>query len=874
MGVPGLPRNCECPSFTPSVVEFNLFPKNPSSRSNLAVAFRFALRELRGGLSGFGVFLACIVLGVAAIAAVGSVARGMNDSIAREGQTLIGGDFEVELVHRRAAADERAYLDELGSVSEVATLRAMARRADGEDQTLVELKAVDGAYPLYGELMVEEPAGRPLAADDMGGALVDPELLVRLDIEVGDKIEIGATGFTIVGAISSEPDRLASGLSFGPRVMILAAALDRTGLIQPGSLVDWHYRVRVPGDPDNAAIDRIGAAATEAFPDAGWDLDTRQDAAPGLRRNIKRFSEFLTLIGLTALIVGGVGVANAVNSFLDGKRDVIATFRSLGASSGFSVTVYLFQILILAALGIGIGLLAGAAIALIGGAALRLLLPVSVAGFYPLELALAALYGLAAALAFALYPLGRAARVSPTALFRDQVAPSRSRAGPAFIVATALAVLVLAGLAIGLAFDRRIAFIFVVACAAAFVLLRLVAAGIMFLARRAPRVRSTGLRLAIGNIHRPGALTPSIVLSLGLGLTLVVTLVLIDGNLRRNLINTIPAQAPSFFFLDIQSDILPAFEALIAREAPEAKLAVVPLLRGRVIDVDGVPVDELDAPSNVRWFLNGDRGITYSATEPENSTIDAGEWWPADHAGPPLVSIEREIAEGLQLDVGDTISVNVLGRKITATVANYRSLEWQSMAINFVMVFSPDAFAGAPFANLATLTFPDGASTESELALLKTISNSLPGVTSVRIKETLETVNSLVGRVGWAVRAASSITLLASVLVLAGAFAAGRRQRIHDAVVLKTLGATRSRLVGAFALEFLGVGLATAIFGVIAGAIAAWFVLTNIMGIGFSFLVGPVFGAAGLALILILGFGLAGTWRVLGQKPAPILRNL
>jgi putative ABC transport system permease protein len=236
--------------------------------------------------------------------------------------------------------------------------------------------------------------------------------------------------------------------------------------------------------------------------------------------------------------------------------------------------------------------------------------------------------------------------------------------------------------------------------------------------------------------------------------------------------------------------------------------------------------------------------------------------------------MEREVAEGLGLDIGDTITVNVLGRPVTATVANYRSVEWQSMAINFVMVFSPDTFRGAPFTSLATLTFPGGATIERELALLETITNALPGVTSMRIKEALETVNGLVVRVGWAVRAASSITLAAAILVLAGAFAAGRRQRIHDAVVLKTLGATRSRLIGAFVMEFLGVGLATAVFGVLAGAIAAWFVLTNIMEIDFSFLVGPVLGAAALSLILILGFGLAGTWRVLGQKPAAVLRNL
>ena len=587
-------------------------------RPNLAVAFRFALRELRGGLRGFGVFLGCIVLGVTAIAAVASLARGMTEGIVGEGRTLLGGDISIELVQRRADAAEQAYLEGLGEFSEVAVLRAMARRADGEDQTLVELKAVDHAYPLFDTLTVADGgAASNFLVDGRHGALVDAELLVRLELEVGDEIAIGSARFTIAGAIASEPDRLSSSFSIGPRVMIAKEALTATGLIQPGSLVDWHYRVALPGNPGKADVARVATAAFEKFPDAGWDLDTREDAAPGLRRNIQRFAEFLTLIGLTALIVGGVGVANAVASFLEGKRDVIATLRSLGASSGFAVRLYLIQILILAGLGIVIGLAVGAGVAFVGGLALRTLLPVTVAGFYPLELSLAAIYGAATALAFALYPLGRAREVSPTALFRDQVAPARSRPGLAFLVATGLAVLFLASLAVGLAFDRRIAIIFVVAAAAAFLLLRLVASGLMALARRAPRVRSTGLRLALGNIHRPGALTPSIVLSLGLGLTLVVTLVLIDGNLRRTLIDTIPADAPSFFFLDIQRDVREDFGALMAHEAPEAKLEVVPLLRGRVVAVAGVPVGELDAAPEVRWVLNGDRGITYSATPPE-----------------------------------------------------------------------------------------------------------------------------------------------------------------------------------------------------------------------------------------------------------------
>jgi putative ABC transport system permease protein len=846
-----------------------------NSRRDFATAVRFAFRELRGGLRGFGVFLACIVLGVAAIASVGSVARGMTEGIAREGRALLGGDISVELVHRRTDPAERGYLASLGDVSEVATLRAMARRVDGEAQTLVELKAVDGAYPFFGAMTITGGEDAiPLLLGSGPGALVDPELLVRLDLEVGDTIAIGRTSFPIRGAIETEPDRLSAGLSLGPRVMIAAEALDATGLIRPGSLVDWNYRVRLPGNPDNGAVAEIGAAALEAFPESAWDLDTREDAAPRLRRNIQRLAEFLTLIGLTALVVGGVGVANAVTSFLEGKRDVIATFRSLGAPAGFAVTVYLIQILVLASFGIVAGLAVGAAIAFAAGAALRIVLPVTVIGIYPSELLLAAVYGFAAALAFALYPLGRARDISPTALFRDEIAPERRRPRLSYLIATGLAALFLAGLAIGLAFDRRVAIIFVVATAAAFLLLRFVAIGIMALARRAPRVRSTGLRLALGNIHRPGALTPSIVLSLGLGLTLVVTLVLIDGNLRRMLIGTIPAEAPSFFFLDIQADTLADFQGLIGREAPEAELRIVPILRGRVVAVAGVPASEVDAAPEARWVLNGDRGITYSAVAPENSDITAGEWWPADYEGPPRVSVEQEVAEGLGLDIGDTVSVNVLGREVTATVTNFRSLEWQSMSINFVFVFSPDAFRGAPFTNLATLAFPDGASTERELALLKTIGNAMPDITIVRIKEALETVNGLVGRIAWAVRAASSITLLASILVLAGAFAAGRRQRVHDAVVLKTLGATRGRLIGAFALEFLGVGLATAAFGIVAGGLAAWFVLTNVMDIEFSFLVGPAFGAAALALVLILGFGLAGTWRVLGQKPASVFRNL
>jgi putative ABC transport system permease protein len=848
-----------------------------SATASPALPFRFALRELRGGLRGFGIFLACIVLGVAAIAGVGSVARGMTEGLAAEGRAILGGDLSVTLLQRAATREERAWLAARGTLSEVVAMRAMVRRAAGDGQALVELKAVDGLYPLTGTVAVTGggDAATLLAAEDgVFGALAEAELLTRAGLAVGDRILVGEAKFDLRGVIENEPDRLSDGFSFGPRLMIAAEALPATGLIQPGSLAEWRYRLLLPGDPSDAAVATVGAAAEGAFPDGAWRVRTRADAAPGLDRNIRRFAEFLTLIGLTALLVGGVGVANAVSSYLDGKRGVIATLKCLGARAGFPVAVYLVEVMIIAALGIAAGLALGAAIPFLAGSLLATVVPVAVAGVYPLELALAALYGALTALAFALYPLGRAREIGPAALFRDQVSPERRRPPLRYLAAMAVVLLALAGLAVGLAFDRRIAAVFVGATAAAFLLLRLVALGVTWLARRAPRLRSTAFRLAVGNIHRPGSLTPAVVLSLGLGLTLLVALVLIDGNFRRELFGSIPRNAPSFFFLDIQGEEAAGLKTFVAAEAPGAVLEMQPMLRGRITAINGITADRADIDPEARWVLRGDRGITYAATPPENSPITAGKWWPADYEGPPLVSFGDEIAAALRLGIGDKVTVNVLGREVTAEIASLRTINWQSLSINSVMVFSPGAFRGAPFASLATLSWPDGGTAAEELAFLKAVVAAFPAVTVIRVKEAIETANGIVEEIGWAVRGASAVTLIASMLVLGGAFAAGRRRRTADAVILKTLGATRGRLISAFSLEFLLLGAATAVFGLLAGSAAAWFVLSRIMDVPFAFLPGPALGAAAIALLLTLAFGLAGTWRVLGQKAAPVLRNL
>jgi putative ABC transport system permease protein len=537
--------------------------------------------------------------------------------------------------------------------------------------------------------------------------------------------------------------------------------------------------------------------------------------------------------------------------------------------------IYLSQVMLLALIGALIGLAFGAVLPFGIAAAFGAILPLPIApALQPSELALALGYGLLTALAFALWPLGRAHDVPVSALFRDAVAHERRWPRRRYVIATALVVALLATIAVTLSFDRKIAIIFVVAAAAVFVMLELVALWLMAAARRLPHARATALRLAIANMHRPGALTPTIVLSLGLGLALLVTVIEIDGNLRRQFEGALPEKAPSFYFIDIQSADADRFDAFVHRQAPQATLERVPMLRGRIMSANGIKAEDIKAQPNAAWVLQSDRGITFATEVPRGSKVVEGDWWSADYRGPPLVSFEKKIADGLGIKLKDPIMVNVLGRNIEARIANLRAVNWENLGINFVMVFSPSAFAGAPHTDIATLTYPDGGTTAEETALLKAVSDAFPAVTVVRVKDAIEAVGDIVRNLVLAVRGASLVALLAAIMVLGGALAAGHRDRIYDAVVLKTLGATRGRLVGAYALEYLLLGSATALFGVAAGSIAAWYVVARVMNLTFVWLPGPAAAAAFGALLVTVALGLIGTFTALGHKPASVLRNL
>jgi putative ABC transport system permease protein len=850
----------------------------PTHRSGtLWLSLRYALRELRGGLRGFYVFIACIALGVMAIAGVGSVAASLADGMASQGRVLLGGDVAFLLFQREATPDELAFLRSHGQVSAIATLRAMARAQDGK-LGLVEIKAVDNTYPTIGELGLEPamPVGDLLVErDGVFGAAADPTLLARLDLKTGDIVTIGDARFQIRSAVQSEPDKLAVGIGFGPRFLMSIAGVHATGLIQPGSLVRWNYRVKLPDNAaDDSAVQAVMDDAKAALPQAGWEVRSRANASPQLERNIDRFTQFLTLVGLAALLVGGVGVANAVKSHIDRKLDVIAAFKALGATGRDVFAIYLTQVTVVAALGSLIGLAAGAALPFVIVGLFGKLLPLPVVpALHPNELALSLVYGLLTALAFGLWPLGRVHDVPVAALFRDAVSTEWHRPRWRTMALMAVVVALLIAVVIGLAYDRRVAAVFVIASIIVFALLRGIASLVMAFARSLPRSRFTMLRLAITNIYRPGALTPSVVLSLGLGLAVLVTITQIDGNLRRQFLAALPERAPSFYFIDIPSTEAGQFSDFLKQTEPDSTVEDVPMLRGRIVAARGVKAEDLHPSDDAEWVLHSDRGLTYTGEIPKGSKLAEGEWWGPDYDGPPLVSIEKKIADGLKLKLGDEIVVNVLGRDIPAKIGNMRSVDWQGLGINFVLVYSPNAFKGAPHTHIATLT-ETHPSTEQDARIIKQVADRFPMVTSVRVREVMETIGSVVTNLALAIRGASAVTLISAILVLGGALAAGHRHRVYDAVILKTLGATRARLLGAYALEYLLIGFATALFGVIAGSVAAWLIVTRLMTLSFVWQAGSAASVVLAALVVTVGLGLIGTLLALNQKPASVLRNL
>ncbi|MBE9637576.1 ABC transporter permease [Salipiger mangrovisoli] len=837
---------------------------------SLATAARFARRELRGGVHGFRIFIACLALGVAAIAGVGSVRTAIEAGLSDQGAVLLGGDAQAEFTYRFATDEELAWLEGIATeVSAVTDFRSMATVSrDGEtERGLTQVKSVDDAYPLLGEVVLDPPMPLSQALDGDGrpGAVMAPVLADRLGLAPGDSFKLGTQEFTLSAVILREPDDAGDGFGLGPRTLVRTADLDGSGLLAPGSLYESEYRLLLPPGSD---LDALKTEAAERYREGGIRWRDSRNGAPGVARFVERLGRFLVLVGLSGLAVGGIGVSAAVRAYLARKTSVIATLRTLGASRNTIFLTYFLQIGALSLVGIALGLVLGAAIPLLFGPLIASALPVPISlTLYPVPLAEAALYGVLTALLFTLWPLARTEEVRAATLFRDALDSARGLPAKRYVFATLALLLLLVGAATLFSGDRKITLWTAAGLIGALIILTFAATGIRWLAQRAaPLSRGRpALRWALSAIGGPRETAASVVLSLGLGLTVLAAIGQIDGNLRASISRDLPKIAPSYFFVDIQPDQIEGFKARLAHDPAVSRVDTAPMLRGVVTQINGRDAREV---AGGHWVVRGDRGITYAAQPDERTKVTAGEWWPEDYSGPPQVSFAAEEAEEIGLKLGDEITLNILGRDITATITSFREVDFSTAGIGFVMSLNPSALAGAPHTWISTVY----AEPQAEAAILRDLANAYPNITAIRVRDAIDRVSELLEGVAGAIRWGAAATLLTGFLVLIGAASAGEAARSYEAAVLKTLGASRARILQSFALRSALLGAAAGAVALGAGILGGWAVSHFLMETEFDVMWGSALGIIlGGALATLLA-GLAFAWRPLSARPARVLR--
>lgn len=836
---------------------------------NLRLALTFARRELRGGLSGFRVFFLCLLLGSAAISGVESLSGAFLGGLRDQGQTLLGGDVSVQLTHRPATAAEMKFLTDRGTVSAMVAMRAMLYSARGPERTLVELKAVDRRWPMFGAPVLT-PAQKitdVLACEDDGvcGAAAEQALLDRLHVKRGDLMKLGDVTLRLMAVADSEPDRISGGFSLGPHLLVSTAALPQSGLIADGSLVDYNYRlVLKPG----VTVESFRRDARAQMRGAGWEIRDRRDAAPGLRRVIEQIAMFLTLVGLTALCVGGAGAGQAILAFLDRKRADIAILKSMGGDGRLVFLTFFLQVMGIALLATILGAALGAAVPFLAVWRYGDAMPVPPQfGFHPVPILIAMAFGLLTAVTFTVPPLSRSRVVPPASLFRDTVDPS-GRAPLPYLLAAGGAAFAILLLALWTAPVPSFALEFILGGVAVIGVLRLAAAGLKRGLAALPRARSPLVRLALANLNRPGAATGGIITALGLGLTLLATVTLLGSAVTAQVRGQIPASAPSFFFVDIQKQDGPAFDRVIHGFSSASNYQRTPMIRGRIVSVNGVNARDLKVAPDARWAFNGDRGITYAATPPPDTEITAGQWWPADYTGPTQISLSQDVADGAGIKLGDTMRLNVLGRELDGRVTSFRRVNFRTLRQNFILVLSPGIIDKAPHAFLATARV-DAA---QENAMYMAVTDRFPSVTTVRLRDSLAQLDDYLQKLSEGISVASLLTIVAGLLVLAGAITAGTRARVYDATVLKVQGASRPRIAAVHAIEFALLGLITATLALLAGTVAAWAICHFILQIGFAFDAPAALATVAGGAAAVLLFGLIGAVAALGVRPARVLR--
>lgn len=835
------------------------------------IAWRFAKRELRGGLHGFRIFLACLALGVAAIAAVGTVRAAIEAGLAREGAAMLGGDAEMKFTFRFASDDERQWMaDNADRVSEIVDFRSMAMVVhDGQSEHgLTQVKAVDASYPLIGATQLDPdiPLAQALAGTDgLPGAVMERVLIDRLGLQTGDSFRLGTQDFTLMAVLLHEPDNAAAGFSLGPRTIVATTSLAQSGLLNPGTLFSTKYRLDLPPGTDLPALSNI---ALEQFEKTGLHWTDSRNGTPGIALFVTRLGAFLVLVGLSGLAVGGVGVSAAVRAYLAEKTSVIATLRTLGADRATIFQTYFFQIGILSLVGIAIGVFLGALAPMLLAPMIEAQLPIPTAfSIYPKPLAEAAIYGLLTALIFTLWPLARTEDIRPATLFRDALSTASLLPPWRYLLVIALGLATLIGLASWFSGSVRLTLWTTGGLAGALVMLSIAAVLIRALAKRGTALSRgrPALRWALAAISGPREGATSVVLSLGLGLSVLAAVGQIDGNLRQAISGNLPDIAPSYFFVDIQKDQIAGFTKRLENDPAVSKIESAPMLRGLITRINDRPATEV---AGDHWVVRGDRGITYADALPKNTHLTAGEWWGEGYSGAPQISFAAEEATEIGLSLGDVLTINILGRDIVATITSFREVDFSSAGIGFVLTLNAAAVAGAPHSYISTVYADESA----ETAILRDLATAYPNITAIRVRDVIERVSDLLASLAAATSYGAAATLLTGFLVLIGSAAAGENARTYEAALLKILGASRRRILFSFALRAAFLGAAAGSVALLGGIIGGWAVSTFVLETSYSIIWPSALGIVIGGVVATLLAGLLFAWRPLAARPAQVLR--
>jgi putative ABC transport system permease protein len=837
-------------------------------------ALRLAWRQARGARRHFAIFFACVALGVAALVSVGSFGATLDATLAREAKALMGGDIELRSARPLPddVEDELAALGGQGAVvTAVRELVGMARHPGSGRSVLVQLKVPGPGYPLYGRLRTTpaEPLAALLAGD---GAVVHRDALERLGLRVGDRFALGSVTLTVRGVVDAEPDRSASLVTLGPRVFVAPEALARSGLVQVGSRVRYRTLLRLP--PAQAARETREELARR-ISDPGVRVASYDEAQPGLRRFFTQLTMYLGLVGLASLLVGGIGVASSVATFVRRQQATIAILKALGAEARTILATFLIQT---QAIGLA-GSLAGAAL----GVALQPLLIAALAGFVPFELeprldalalARGVLMGVLTTLLCALWPLLAVRDVRASLVLRREVDPAASVARRRPWAAALPIAAGLAGLTLWQAGSLPIGGIFLGAAVAAVAALWAVSRGLVLLARRLPAAPSPAWRHGVGALRRPGGQAARVVVALGAGVMLLVAVALLEQSLDAQIDHEQRREAPSFFFIDVQPDQRDAFARLVREANGGAEPALTPVVRARLAAVDGVPVtramidERAGETRETAFYYTREYVLTWASEPPAGNVLTRGRWWGAE-AGPPRVSVEDAMARRLGVDLGSRLTFDVQGVPIEAEVTSLRKVDWQSLTTNFFVVFSPGALDGAPTTFVATARTPAA----TEAALQSAVVAAFPNVTAIPVRDVLDRVAVVLGDIAVAIRVIALFTVGTGLVVMAGALTATRYQRLYESVVLRTLGATRGAVARAFAVEYGCLGAAAGVGGTALAAVLAWVVLRFVLDTPWRFEPLAMLLGVAMTVALSVAIGFLATFRLLGAKPLPVLRN-